>query len=123
MNNTPTIGDLLVRPKAFGIFSHFGVLVGPNTVLQNTPDKGEHLATVREFAAGKPVTVLPTGINWSQVAVRVRRVLANPKAYNPFSRNCEHTATEVVRGSSTSPQLLLFAALAVVLLLIILPRR
>ena len=125
MTYTPTIGDLLIREKALGIFNHVGVLVAPNTVLQNTPEKGEHLAPVPEFAAGQPIKVLATGANPSGVIARTRRVLSNAKPYHPFSRNCEHTATEVVRGFARSPQLLFVVGLAVVivLLVVLLPRR
>jgi hypothetical protein len=125
MTYTPTIGDLLVRPKGFGIVKHVGVLVGPNTVLQNTPEKGEHLTTVTEFAAGAPVTVLPTGAQPSDVMVRARQILARAKAYNPLARNCEHTAIEAVRGVAKSPQLILYGLLIItgVLLLIFLRRR
>ena len=125
MTYTPSIGDLLVRPKAFGIVKHVGVLVAHNTVLQNTPEKGEHLTTMAEFAAGAPVTVLPTGAHPSHVMARARQILARAKAYNPLARNCEHTATEAVRGVAKSPQLLFFAAFAVIIALLVIfwPRR
>lgn len=125
MNYTPAIGDLLIRPKALGIFDHVGVLVGPNTVLQNTPAKGEHLAPVPEFAAGQPIKVLPTGANPSGVIARARRVLSNAKPYDPISRNCEHTASEVIRGYAKSPQVLFFLAFAAIVLLLVAfwPRR
>ena len=105
MNITPTVGDLLMREKALGVFNHVGVFVAPNTVLQNTPERGEHLATVEQFSAGRRVKVQPTGANPLSVSARVRRILARARAYNPFSRNCEHTATEATHGSAWSPQL------------------
>jgi hypothetical protein len=122
---TPAIGDLLIREKALGIFDHVGVLVAPQTVLQNTPSHGEHLASVTEFAAGQPVKVQPTGANAAAVQSRARHVLARAQAYNPFSRNCEHTASEVIRGVARSPQLLFYVSLAVlaVVLFLILKRR
>jgi hypothetical protein len=125
MNYSPAIGDLLVRQKALGVFDHVGVLVGPNTVLQNTPDRGEHLATLQDFAAGEPIKVLPTGAHPAHVMARARQVLANAKAYNPFSRNCEHTVSEVVRGFAKSPQAIAYITLAVIILLLVVfwPRR
>jgi hypothetical protein len=125
MTCTPTIGDLLVRPKAGGLINHIGVLVAHNTVLQNTPDKGEHLATVGEFAAGAPVKVVSTGAHPSVVVARAREILARAKAYNPFARNCEHTASEAVGGIAKSPQLVFFAILAVIIALLVIfwPRR
>jgi hypothetical protein len=125
MNYIPTIGDLLVRPKAGGLINHVGVLVAHNTVLQNTPDKGEHVATVAEFAAGTPVKVVSTGVPPSLVVARAREILARAKSYHPFARNCEHTATEAVVGVAKSPQLLFYVALAVIVTLLVIfwPRR
>jgi hypothetical protein len=56
---------------------------------------------------------------------RARQILARAKAYNPLARNCEHTATEAVRGVAKSPQLLFFAAFAVIIALLVIfwPRR
>ena len=125
MNYIPTIGDLLIRPKAIGILDHVGVLVAANAVLQNTPEKGEHLAPVHEFAAGQPIRVQPTGADPTHVMARARNVLANAKPYNPFSRNCEHTASEVVLGFAKSPQLLFIVSLTVIVVVLVVfwPRR
>jgi hypothetical protein len=125
MYYTPAIGDLLIRDKALGIFDHIGVVVAPNTVLQNTPERGEHLAPVEEFAAGQPIKVRLTGADSSRVAARARKILANAKAYNPFSRNCEHTASEVLHGVAKSPQLLFYVGLGLVVfsLVVFWPRR
>jgi hypothetical protein len=114
MQYTPAIGDLLVREKALGFFNHVGVMVAPNAILQNTPEKGEHLAALPEFAAGEQVKVVTTGADRSLVSVRAQHVLANPKAYNPLSRNCEHTVYEVVSGVAKSPQLLLWVGVAII---------
>ena len=125
MQYTPAIGDFLIREKALGFIDHVGVWVGPNTVIQNTPPKGEHLASVPEFAAGEPVKVVATGADPIRVMARVRQILANAKPYHPISRNCEHTANEVVRGFARSPQLALFVGFGIIALLLILvwPRR
>src|ERR1041385_5727809 len=102
------VGDLLIRTKAVGMFfvEHEGVAVGSNTVLTNTPEKGEHLTTPEEFAAGNPVRVVPTGANPAGVIARAREILANPKKYNPFARNCQHTSSYVVRGTARSRQVM-----------------
>lgn len=122
---TPATGDLLIRDKALGIFDHFGVVVAPNTVLQNTPERGEHLASVHEFAAGQLIKVTPTGADPSGVMVRARKVLADAKAYNPFSRNCEHTTSDVLYGVAKSPQLLFCVVLGLVIVFVVVfwPRR
>jgi len=79
---------------------------------------------VQEFAAGQPIKVQPTRADPTRVMARARKVLANAKAYNPFSRNCEHTASEVVSGYPESPQLF-YGALAVITVLLVVywPRR
>ena len=102
---TINIGDLLTRPKFFGFvkLEHKGVVVAPNTVLHNTPEKGEHLATLHEFSSGEPVKVHRTGANPSSVIARSQKVLANPKKYDAVSRNCEHTAYEIICGIAKSP--------------------
>ena len=107
-------GDVLRRPKALGIVNHFGVAVAPNLVLQNTPLKGEHLATLQEFSVRKPVTVHRSGANPSHVIARARTVLASPKRYDVFQNNCEHTATKIVQGVAKSPQLAALASIALV---------
>lgn len=98
------IGDVLTRPKAAGFVTHAAVAIWNGLVLHNTPEKGEHAATVREFAAGGPVAVHPTGANPSVVVARAQRVLANPQGYDPVKNNCEHTVTKVVHGTAWSPQ-------------------
>ncbi len=107
-NTTINIGDLLTRPKALGLLTHVGVVVGPNTVIHNVPSKGEHLATFQEFSAGKPTKVHHTGANPLAVITRAQNSIGNPKKYDPVRRNCEHTATEVIRGDAKSPQLAFF---------------
>src|SRR5439155_12163490 len=98
------IGDLLTRPKAFSLVDHTGVAVGPRMVIQNTPEKGEHLATLPEFSAGQPITVHRTGADPKAVMARARRVLANPKRQHLLLRNCQHTAHEIICGVAKSPQ-------------------
>jgi len=99
------IGDLLFRPKFFGFMKleHVGVVVPQNMVLHNTPERGEHVSTVQEFAAGQAVRVQKTGSNSADVLSRANKVLADPKRYNPAFRNCEHTAFEVISGVAKSP--------------------
>jgi len=110
-NPTINIGDILTRPKALGFIEHFGVAVARNMVLQNTPEKGEHLTTYDGFSAGKPVTVHKTGANPMSVQARSQQILANPKKYDAIRRNCQHTVYEVICGIAKSP--LVVAALVV----------
>ena len=110
MNQSLIVGDLLTRPKLLGLVEHYGVWLGFNRVATNTPDMGEHVTSLEDFAAGQRVKVQRTGANPMSVALNAQRVLANPKKYDPVTRNCEHTASEIIRGVPRSGQLLLIAA-------------
>lgn len=105
MNYNPAIGigDVLARPKCFGFVQHLGVLIGYDTVLTNTPEKGEHVASLQEFAAGQRITVRHTSADPAGVVARARRILAKPKRYDPIIRNCQHTVNETVHGVPKSP--------------------
>jgi len=107
------VGDVLTRPKALGIATHFGVVIAPNAVLQNTPERGEHLTTVQDFSAGKPITVHRTGVHPSIVVARAHNALANPQKYDLIQNNCEHTTTKIVQGIAKSSQIAFFLTLAV----------
>lgn len=120
MTYTPSIGDVIVKEKVFGIFNHVGVVIAPNLVLQNTPRHGEHISYMDDFAEGQPVKIQSTGANPLHVMARAGRILAKAKAYNLFSRNCEHTVSDVTHGRPKSPQLLFFLTIALILGLIIL---
>jgi hypothetical protein len=116
MTYTPSIGDLLICKK--GIFDHVGVLIANDTVLQNTPEKGEHATTIEEFADGQTIKIQRMYADGSSVLSRARKILAHPKSYNAFFRNCEHTAWEVIKGIAKSPQFIFFATLAAIALII-----
>lgn len=117
MNYTPSLGDLLIRPKFFNLVPHEGVFVGRNTVFHNTPVRGEHLSTLEDFAAGQEITAHPTGANQNQVLSRLRQALASPKRYNPFSRNCQHSASAVIKGAALSPLAIIVGIVIVGLIL------
>ena len=131
MTQTLAIGDYLTRPKKDmfrGIITHVGAVVGYNMVLQNTPNKGEHVTTFEKFADGEPVTVHKTNANPTVVQANAQRVIANRKPYHPIVRNCEQTATEVVEGKPRSPQLgkvilIIIAIVAVICGLVALLKR
>jgi hypothetical protein len=108
------VGDVLTRPKAFGPVTHVGVVVGSNLVLQNTPEKGERVATLQDFSAGQSIKVQRTGVHPSIVTSRARAMLANPQRYHVIQNNCEHTATKIVRGIAQSSQLAVVFGLALV---------
>src|SRR6266480_6451736 len=105
MNHNYAIGDFVTRPKLLGFVSHIGVILGPNSILQNNRQKGEHVSTLEEFAEGEQIQVKRTGANAASVLTRVRMILRKAKPYDAVARNCEHTANEAVYGKAVSPQL------------------
>jgi hypothetical protein len=118
MNYTQSlsIGDLLTCTKLVGLITHRGAYVGHDAVLTNTPEKGEHLTSVSDFADGKAVEVCRTGANQVAVIQRVRKILANAKRFDPIKRNCEHTTYDAIEGVPKSPQVILWAVVALILL-------
>jgi hypothetical protein len=110
-----SIGTLLLRPKFFGIVQHEGVVVGYNAVLHNTPDKGEHVSTLNEFAAGAPVEAQITEADPVQLVTRVQQLLSKPQDYDLLRRNCQHTASQLIRGAAKSPWVIGVAVVLVVI--------
>lgn len=115
-------GDVLSAPKAMGLVQHFGVVVGPNQVLQNTPERGEHVATVEEFARQRPVRVLRTTANPTVVQARTREALQQPGGYDLILNNCEHTVTKVLNGKPQSQQVVWGLGLATLAMFALLTR-
>jgi hypothetical protein len=116
---TLNVGDILTRPKLQGLIEHCGVVIGHDAVLHNTPERGEHLTSVREFSASQPMQVRPTGINPQIVSARSYKILANPKRYDAVNRNCQHTVSEVVCGIAKSPLVLAAILIAIIATIII----
>lgn len=116
-NHVLTIGDLLSRPKLLGLMEHYGVVVGPNAIFHNTPQKGEHVSPMADFAAGEKVKVRRTGADPWGVIARLRKALARPQKYDLATRNCEHTVTEVLSGIPKSPTFVVVALIAVAVVL------
>lgn len=106
-------GDVLSAPKALGLIRHLGLVIGPNQVLQNTPERGEHVATVQEFARKRSVDVLRTGAHPNVVQARASAILRRPRTYDLLRNNCEHTVTKVLTGVGRSGQALLWISLAI----------
>ena len=95
-------GDVVARRKGFVM--HKGVVLPDGRILHNTPGRGEHVSTLEEFGARKPVHVVHRASGES----RARAYGAAPRrdrGYNLFTNNCEHTASRVAHGREESPQL------------------
>lgn len=113
-------GDVLTRKKAHDLITHVGVALAPDLVLHNTPEKGEHVGTLQEFADGKPVTLHRLGADPSIVLARAQAVLASPQKYHPIKNNCEHTASKVISGISESSQAAFWAMIALIVAVVVL---
>lgn len=117
-------GDVLTAPKALGFVQHMGLVVGTNQVLQNTPERGEHLSTVEGFAQQRPVKVVRTGADPRLVQARTSQALRQRSKYDLLSNNCEHTVTKVLNGVAHSPQVIFWCSLAALgALLVVVLRR
>jgi hypothetical protein len=111
------IGDVLSRPKALSFVEHFGVVIGTDRVLHNTPEKGEHVSSVAQFAAGENLTVHRREVHVMSLLARTQHVLTKPRRYNLLTRNCEHTLSEVLWGVAKSPTFIIVALLAAAVVL------
>ena len=107
--NGINIGDIIERPKGFGLTRHRGVLLGVDQVLHNTPERGEHLSTLAEFAQKQVVSLYARCKDVHAALSRTEKILSDPRKYHLIVRNCDHTVNDVVFGKPSSPQLVLAA--------------
>lgn len=102
------VGDLLTVFRF--PYTHTGILYdrdlfGP-LVLTNTPSKGEHLCRWEEFSRGQEVAVHSSQHRNRQVLwLRMQQVLSQPRPYDLWTRNCEHTSNFILEGRAHSPQI------------------
>jgi len=99
-------GDVLSRRK--GLVMHRGIALGDGRVLHNTPGRGEHISSEREFANGQRVRVESASYAERQRALAHAAYVEqrhSPRAYNLFGNNCEHTVHRANSGDARSPQL------------------
>ncbi len=105
-------GDVLRRKK--GPVWHWGVCLAEG-ILHNTPDSGEHLSSLSEFANGQNIEVFHSdNIYREEIIARAYRIIYNPSSYQYLWRNCEHTLTEITKGQPSSHTVRNFATLALV---------
>lgn len=98
-------GDVISRPKGI-VLRHYGIVLLNGCVLHNTPSEGEHASTASEFAAGHEPRLHPVrGEMRAWVLHNASAVLANPRGYDLFVNNCEHTVTRILTGEPSSSQL------------------
>ena len=100
--------SVIARPKANGPGEHWGVLISGNVVAHNTPERGEHVSTLAEFAPQGVVRVVRQvpverandSLLRIQAAVQCRGA---PAAYHPMKNNCQSFANRVTGEAPRSP--------------------
>ena len=114
-------GDILRRPKF--LFKHVGIHLGNGLVLHNSPDKGEHVSDVNEFASGHEIEVIPTPPSMkAKIMEGVQDTLRHPRGYDAATNNCQHTATRITEGRAYSPAVLVVGLLVLGILAMALAR-
>ena len=89
-----------------GAYRHVAISLGYDQVLQNTPERGEEIVPLAEFAKGMKFSARPTlGIQAPPFLQRVSEIMAHPRPYHLLFNNCEHTVYRAVYGRAVSPQL------------------
>ncbi|MDD9180414.1 MULTISPECIES: lecithin retinol acyltransferase family protein [Aliivibrio] len=106
MKNKLNLGDLLYRSKLF--VEHAGIYLGSDRVLHNSPDGNVQICTLDEYSAGKPIKVILNQLSkekQNELLHQAEQLISQAKHYGILSFNCEHLASSVLSGSSTSEQL------------------
>ena len=94
-------GDIVSRRK--GPVMHKGIALGDGQVFHNTPFRGEHVSTEREFRRGHRLHVERLDSTERQRVLQAARA-ASPHRYNLFANNCEHTVSRARTGVAGSQQ-------------------
>lgn len=99
------IGDILYRSK--GLVEHAGAYLDDNQVIHNSPDGDVEVCSVEQFADGKNIKVVASGLSElqaQQFQERSKSKLDQSNRYNLFSFNCEQLVSEIINGEASSPQ-------------------
>ena len=94
-------GDIVARRK--WLVMHRGVALDNGRILHNTPWRGEHVSSEREFRAGRRLRV--TRVDPQSRHRALDAAVDGERRYNLFTNNCEHTVNRTTTGHASSPQL------------------
>ena len=100
------IGDILYRSK--GIVEHAGAYFNNDKVIHNSPDGNVKICSVEQYAEGKDIKVVSSRLSIEQAhqfQQRAKKILSQAKEYNLVSFNCEQFVSEILKGTSSSPQI------------------
>lgn len=105
LNIMTTTISVIARPKLSGGGEHWGVRVG-DLVAHMTEDRGPHVVTYGEFAAGRPVREVRQvhPLEHNATLGRIRHEIANPTRYHLLDNNCEIFANRVTGYAPKSSQ-------------------
>jgi|ERR1700690_1227003 hypothetical protein len=97
--------SVIARPKFSGGGEHWGVLFQGNLVAHNTPERGEHVSTLQEFApAGKFRVVRHVPPEHFQASMRrIQETVQSPQSYHATNNNCQTFANRVTGEAPRSP--------------------
>ena len=105
LSQPPIQMSVIARPKIRGGGEHWGVLMPGGRVAHNTPERGEHIASLLEFAPGGRFRVvrhvLPEHFHASMN--RIQASIRSPGAYHPTKNNCQTFANRVTGEAPRSP--------------------
>jgi len=97
---------IIARSKA-GAFKHVGILLPDGRVAHCSPERGEHISTVENFAMGQDVATIEEIPQRLRVLTlrRIAESMRLPKDYHATKNNCEMFVNRMLDRNETSPQL------------------
>ncbi|AJQ92310.1 NlpC/P60 family protein [Gynuella sunshinyii] len=106
-------GYLLYRRK--GIIEHVGVYLGGGQVVHNSPNNDVEIVNIQTYAEGHTIRVVSMEFDdIEQLRHRLHQILNANRKYRATHRNCEHIASYLLWGRSSSPQIQAFIAGALI---------
>jgi len=98
---------VIARPKHRGAGEHWGVLLPSGWVAHNTPEEGEHISPLSEFAPNGYRIVREVPAERVDESLRqIRAAVQSPaarSAYHPTKNNCQTFANRVTGDVPRSP--------------------
>jgi hypothetical protein len=97
--------SVIARPKMNGGGEHCGVLFMGNLVAHNTPERGEHVSTLQEFAPGGKFRVVRHVLpeHFHESMHRIREAVQSPRTYHATKNNCQTFANRLTGEAPSSP--------------------
>lgn len=98
-------GAILTRAKAGGLIEHEGLYLGSGQVFHNTPERGDHISTLAEFARNQSIRIRRTdGRLVPPALIRARQLAWMNRRYDVATYNCQHSVRKALGCTVESPQ-------------------